>query len=366
MNPDGTRKIVIIAGDTSGDLYGGLLAKKLKEKYSSLEIDSFGGPALAEHSQQIVNLLAHSVSGLVEVISSLKGIFAIFNQAYEHIEKVKPDLVILIDFPDFNLRLAKKINKKYPVFYYVSPQVWAWREKRVNLIKKFIDQIIVIFKFEKDFYQTKNIDALYFGHPLLEIIERPENSKTKNIISFMPGSRKNEVKKHLPVMSEAKKIIEKQLPGYQFQIIKPESLSQEFYRQFSPDMDIVNHSYLALAESKFIIASSGTATVEIAILEVPYLIIYKVNPLTWHILKKLVKTKFIGMVNILSKEKIVDELLQNEASSNKIAKATFSYLTNDQKCNQLKEKLKKVKETLSPYGASEKFAEYIGKYLKLN
>ena len=320
------KKIVIVAGDTSGDIYGGLLAKQLKQKYRGVEIDSFAGGQLAQHSQQIVNLLNHSVSGLVEVISSLKDIFAIFNQAYEHIEKVKPDLVILIDFPDFNLRLAKKINKKYPVFYYVSPQVWAWREKRVNLIKNFIDKMIVIFKFEQEFYQNKNINALYFGHPLLEIIKNPPLSETKNIISFLPGSRINELKKHLPTMIETKKLLQKELPGYAFRIIKPKSLKLEVYQQFSAGMDIIEHSYSSLAESKFIIASSGTATVEIAILEIPYLIIYKVNPLTWQILKRLVNTEFVGMVNILSGQGIVDELLQNQANPKKIAKVTFDYL----------------------------------------
>jgi len=365
MNPKGTSKIVIVAGDTSGDIYGGLLAKKLKQKYPGLEIDSFAGPGLAQNSQQIVNLLDHSVSGLVEVISSLKDIFAVFNQAYEHIEKIKPDLVILIDFPDFNLRLAKKINKKYPVFYYVSPQVWAWREKRVDLIKKFIDKMIVIFKFEQEFYQNKGIDALYFGHPLLEIIKEPPRAETKNIISFLPGSRVNEVKKHLLTMTETKKLLQKELADYKFQIIKPKSLAKKLYQQFSPGMDIVEHSYSRLAESKFIIASSGTATVEIAILEIPFLIIYKVNPLTWKILKQLVKTEFVGMVNILSKRKVVNELLQNEANPETIAKVTSNYLKDQSRYNSLKEDLKTVKAKLKPQEASKQFAEYIGEYLKL-
>ncbi len=358
------KKIVIVAGDTSGDLYGGLLAKKLRQKYQSAQIYSFAGPHLAEHSQQLINLLSHSVSGLVEVLSSLKKIFDVFELALKKIDELKPDLIILIDFPDFNLRLAKKLNKKYPLFYYVSPQVWAWRKKRVNLIKQFVDKMVVIFKFEEDFYKDQGIDALYFGHPLLEIIDKPQ-TETKNIISFMPGSRKNEVKKHLPIMNKAKQLIEKQLPDYNFQIIKPKSLEESFYRQFSPDMEIVNHSYRTLAESKFIVASSGTATVEIAVLEIPYLIIYKLNPITWQILKRLVNAEFVGMVNILSKRKVVDELLQNQANPKKIAEITCGYLKDTLKYNQLKQELKKVKQTLSPKGASEKFAEYIGKYLNL-
>ncbi|MBU1112260.1 MAG: lipid-A-disaccharide synthase [Candidatus Omnitrophica bacterium] len=358
------KKIVIVAGDTSGDIYGGLLSKNLKQKYPSLEIYSFGGPALAKHSRQIINLLQHSVCGLVEVLSSLKTILATFEETLRKIKEIKPDLVILIDFPDFNLRLAKKINKQYPVFYYVSPQVWAWRKKRIKLIKKFIDKMVVIFKFEEDFYKRNNMDVLYFGHPLLEIIQ-PLDREPKKIISFLPGSRKNELKKHLPIMREAKKIIQQRLPEYGFQIIKPASLDRKLYEQFYPDMEIVEHSYAALEESKFIITSSGTATVEIAILGIPYLIIYKINPLSWQILKRMVKTKFVGMVNILAGKKVVDELLQKDANPQRISEVTCGYLENEAKYSQLKEELKNLKEILYPYGASVGLADYIGRYLKL-
>ena len=189
------KNIIIVAGDTSGDIYGGLLAKNLKEKYPNVNIYSFAGPELAKHSQQIINLLQYSVCGLVEVVSSLKKILATFKETLLKINEIKPDLIILIDFPDFNLRLAKIINKQYPVFYYVSPQVWAWRKERIKLIKKFVEKMIVIFKFEQDFYKKEGVDALYFGHPLLEII-KPVNLEPKKIISILPGSRKNEIKKH--------------------------------------------------------------------------------------------------------------------------------------------------------------------------
>jgi len=134
MDQKNKKNIVIVAGDRSGDLYGGNLSKKIKEKFSCVEIYSFGGPTLAKHSKQLIDLLSHSVCGLTEVLSSLMKLISIFNRILDEIEKLKPDLIILIDFPDFNLRLAKKINKKFPIFYYVSPQVWAWRKNRVKLI----------------------------------------------------------------------------------------------------------------------------------------------------------------------------------------------------------------------------------------
>lgn len=340
------------------------MSKQLKSKFPKIEIYSFGGENLAEYSQQIINLLPHSVCGLVEVLSSIGELLKIFKKTKETILNLKPDLIILIDFPDFNLRLAKGLNKKFPLIYYVSPQVWAWRKNRIETIKKYVDKMVVLFKFEEAFYKNENMDVLYFGHPLLEIIKE-EDTEPSKIISFLPGSRKNEVKRHLPIMIETKKIVEKELEGYRFRIIKPPNLEKEFYEKFSPNIDIVDHSYKAIKESKFIVASSGTATVELAILGIPYLIIYKLNPLSWYILKRMVKADFIGMVNILSGRKIVDELLQRQANPKNLASITLEYLRDNQKYSQLKNELKRVKDKLCPHKASEKFADFVGNYLKL-
>ncbi|MDD3296053.1 MAG: lipid-A-disaccharide synthase [Candidatus Omnitrophica bacterium] len=359
------KKVVIVAGDTSGDLYGGLLCEHLRKKYPLVEIFSFGGKNLAKNSNQIMDLLSHSVCGLLEVVSSIKALVKIFNSTFSYIEKNKPDLVILIDFPDFNLRLAKKLNKKYPLFYYVSPQVWAWRKGRVSLIRKYVSKMIVIFKFEKEFYEKENINALYFGHPLLELVKK-SGFETKKIISFLPGSRKNEIRKHLPLMLESKRILEKKLPGYRFQILRPKNFPEAFYKQFDCKIDIIEHSYKAVEESKFIVASSGTATVEIAILEVPYVIIYKVNPLSWHILKRAVKIRFVGMVNILANRPIVKELLQNQATPENIAKTALFYLDDEENYQKLKTELKNTKNILKPEKGTECLAEFIGNYLNLS
>ncbi|MDD5195287.1 MAG: lipid-A-disaccharide synthase [Candidatus Omnitrophica bacterium] len=357
------KKILIVAGDKSGDLYGGLLCRKIKERHLDVQIYSFGGKGLAEHSTQLINLLSHSVSGIVEVISHLGQILKIFKLALVKIEKIKPDLIILIDFPDFNLRLAKTLNSKYPLFYYVSPQVWAWRKERITLIKQYVDIMIVIFKFEEEFYRKEGMEVKYFGHPLLEIIPKQEINQ-KRIISLMPGSRKNEIKRHLPIMIEAKKIIEEKLKDYQFRIIRPENIENGFYAPISQNIEVIDHTYQAIQESEFIITSSGTATVEIAILGVPFLIIYKVNTLTWKILRRMVKAKFIGMVNILAGEKIIEELLQGQVSPQAIAAKTLELLADKAKYAHLKERLGKIREVLSPLGASEKFASFIIDYLQ--
>jgi lipid-A-disaccharide synthase len=356
------KKIVFIAGDRSGDLYGGLVCKKLKEKFPSLQLYSFGGDNLASSSTQVVDLLSHSVSGLIEVIGSLKQIFKIFNNIVKKIDEINPDLIIPIDFPDFNLRLLKKLNKRYPVFYYISPQVWAWRKKRVKTLREYVDKMVVIFKFEEEFYRQNNVDSLYFGHPLLDIISG-KTTKTENIISFLPGSRKNEVAMHLKTMMGARDILAKKFPEYAFQIIRPKNLDKSLYREFSKKAAIVPYSHETLEKSKFIITACGTATVEIAILGVPYLIVYKVNPLTWWLLKRLVRTEFAGMINILRGKEIVKELLQSKATPEKIAGQSSLYLENSHLYAQLKNELSKSKELLGPHGASEKFADFIINFL---
>lgn len=352
------KKIVIVAGDTSGDLYGGKLAKKIKETDSSCHLYSFGGRHLAQNSEQLVDLVSGSVCGLAEIITSLSRLRKLFCSILASIEKIKPHLIIFIDFPDFNLRLAKKINRKYPVFYYVSPQVWAWRKKRVKTIKKYVDKMIPIFKFETKIYQKEGVDTLYFGHPLLEIINQ-KNLERKKIISFLPGSRQNEIKKHLPILAQAKDLIKKSIPGYTFRIIKPKEVNKKMYSKFFDEEEISNHSYQELAKSEFIIAASGTATIETAILEIPHVIIYKVNKLTWYILKKIIKTKFAGMLNLLGEELIVPELIQAKATPGNIAEITLNYLQNEQAYNNFRQKLKEAKKILAPYKGISQFAAYI-------
>lgn len=359
------KRIIVIAGDKSGDLYGGLICQKLKEKYLGAEIFSFGGDSLAKHSIQRIDLLVHSVSGVIEAVFSFKDILEVFSRALHEIESINPDLIILIDFPDFNLRLAQTLNNKYHIFYYISPQIWAWRKNRIDIIKKYVNRMVVIFKFEEEFYRKEKMEVSYFGHPLLELMEKKENIETKKIISLMPGSRKNEVQKHLPVMLEAKKIIEKQLPDYTFRIIRSENIETLFYSKYTSDIGVINRTYEAMQESSFIITSSGTATIEISILEVPFLVIYKLNLFSWQILKKIVKTKFVAMTNILASKRIVEELIQDKATAEKIAEITLRYLKDESEYRILKNELSKIKEMLAPFGATEKFADSIAKYLDL-
>lgn len=358
------KKIVFVAGDKSGDFYAGLLTKELKTLYQNkLEVYSFGGPALAKNSRQIINLTEYAVSGIFEVARNLGKILSVFTKTIEGIKAIDPDLIILVDFPDFNLRIAKKLNNQFKIFYYISPQVWAWRKKRVNLIKKYTDKIIVIFKFEEEFYKKKQTDVLYFGHPLLDSINS-EQSQPQKLILLLPGSRENEIRNHLPVMLKAKKIMEKEIKNYRFLIVRPENIEEEFYKQIGGEnLNIIPHSYDIISKAEFIITSSGTATLEIAIMEIPFLLIYKVHSLTWLILRMMVKIKFIGMPNIIAKRKIVEEYIQNKATPQNIAGYCLKIIKNKDEYSKLKEGLKGIKEKLTPYGAIENTVKFIGSYL---
>lgn len=356
------KKIVIVAGDKSGDLYGGLLAKKLKAQEGQFEIYSFGGEKLAKHSKQVINLIKHSVTGLIEVLKSLPKIIETFNQTVKEIDKIEPDLVILIDFPDFNLRLAQKFNRKYPLYYYVSPQVWAWRKERINIIRRFVDEMVVIFKFEEEFYKNEHIGVRYFGHPLLEIIEN-KPTKAKDIVSFLPGSRKNVLKHHLPIVRKTYDILKTKLPWHKFRIIRPENIDESFYEKFSAGMEIVPYSQDALRESKFVIASSGTATVEVALMQIPYLLIYKMNNLSYWLVKKMVKTQYAAMVNILAGKPIIKELLQEKAMPLHIAHETLAILNDPKAYNDLKQELSKIRSLLEPENATDNFVNHINKLL---
>ncbi len=360
------KKIVFVAGDKSGDLYAGLLCNELKNHYGqNVELYSLGGPVLARHSRQLIDLVSLSVSGIIEVAAHFKELTRTFSRSLQEIRALKPDLIIFVDFPDFNLRLAEKLQGLCPLFYYISPQVWAWRKQRVHTIKKLIDKMIVLFDFEQELYRKAGLDALFFGHPLLDIIPDIEH-KPEDIILFLPGSRKNEVAQHLPLMREIKNALSSHVPEYRFQIVKPENIERRFYKELIGDeIKVVPHSYETISRARFIVASSGTATLELAILNIPFCILYRLNTLTWWLLKNLVHIKFIGLPNIICNEKIIDEFIQFQARPPIMANYVLSFLTDQEKYSGLKSRLTKVKDKLTPYDALKNTATYIGNYLNL-
>ncbi len=366
-------RIFIVAGDLSGDFHGAHLAQKLKEIHPPMEIYSAAGNYLAEHSHQITNLTDTAVTGIFEVFRYLPTILKKFNLILAKADELKPNLIILIDFPDFNLRLAKKLKKQgFKIFYYISPQVWAWRKKRINIIKRTIDKMMVIFPFEKEFYKKEGVDSIFVGHPLVNTInskltvQNTTSDKDKKQIAFLPGSRENEVKNHLPVMIETKKRLQGE--NLEFILIRHPHLPKKIFLAAKKEGIRIesSHKYKYLAQTDIAVSSSGTATLELALTGIPTVVIYKTNFLSWIVLKSIVKIDFISIVNILAKEEIFPELLQSEANSKNIASLCDKFLTDQDLYNETKQRLSQIKEKLGKEPSPQRAAEEIISFLKNN
>ncbi len=373
MNP----KIMIVTGEASGDLHGANLVRALRTKIPELQFYGMGGAELESLGVEILYDAAKvSVVGVIEVVSHLKDIWLAQRVLRQRLLQDPPDLLILIDLPDFNLMLAKKAKKfGIPVFYYISPQLWAWRSGRVKTIKNRVDKIGVILPFEEEFYSKRGVVAQYVGHPLLDTVgtsatkdefcKLHEISPGTRCIGLFPGSRKREVSSLLPIFLSAAEIMQKNSPEkIVFFIPRASTIgNQEFaaaglgrYKE-QLDIRIVEQDrYNMMAACDAVVTASGTVTLELAILEVPMIVVYKLSPLTYQLGKRLVKIDFFSLVNLIAGYSAVPELLQNEVTAEKIAHELTAISTLPVEKQKMKEALKEVREKLGESGASEKAA----------
>ena len=374
------KKITIIAGEPSGDLHGSHLIKNLKEISPEIEISGLGGSQMKAAGAEIYYDLTNlAVIGFFEVLKNIDKFKSAFKLLLKKIDQVKPDVVVLIDYPGFNLKIAKEIKKRnISIIYYISPQVWAWGKNRIKTIRKLVDKMIVLFKFEEDLYKKEKIDAYFAGHPLIDIV-KPVNSKdetflnynldsSKPIITLMPGSRENEICKNLPIMLESANLIHRKIQDAQFLLIQSNSAEgfiyeQEVKKSNLPVRLIVNNVYDILNITDFALICSGTATLEATILTVPMAIIYKVSFLSWLFIRSLIRIPYIGLVNIIANKKIVPEFIQYDARPEKISEFVVEYILNRDKIDRMKGELSKVRNLLGPPGASRRAAEYIIDFL---
>lgn len=373
-------KLMIISGETSGDLQAANLIKSLKLLDPHIEIFGMGGKKMqAEGVEIIYDITGLAIVGFWEVLKHLGVFKKIFEKLEKLLETRRPDAVILVDYPGFNLRFAKVCKEKnIPVIYYISPQIWAWGEARIHEIKKYVDKMIVIFGFEESIYKEAGVKVSFTGHPFLDIVKpswkKEETIKTSHMkhdsikIALMPGSRKKEVEKHLPVMLRSCKIIKDKIPNTEFIISRVRELGQDLYNKIIKHSAIKPHSldnrpYEIMDIADLVIVSSGSATLEIAIMEKPMLIIYKTSFLTWLLAKKLIKIPDIGLVNIVAGKRIVPELTQFDATPENIAKEALQILNDHKKAHDIKESLRKVKSKLGDPGASSRAAHIIHKFL---
>ncbi|MCU0665601.1 MAG: lipid-A-disaccharide synthase [Candidatus Omnitrophica bacterium] len=359
------KHIFIICGEASGDLHASNLAAELKKIDPSIKISGAGGALLENTGANLyANIKDFAVMGLFDVLKKLPQFFALKKLLIEKIRSEAPDALVLIDFSGFNLRLAKAVNKSLPVIYYISPQVWASRPGRIQTIKKYIDKMIVIYEFEKKFYAKHGIDAQYVGNPLLDIVKVQQIKQNNPIVALLPGSRKQEITYILPVMLETSRLIKEKIPDASFLIAKPVNLDESIYTEainkYKLDVQIISgKTYDCINAASFCLVASGTATLETAILEKPFVAIYKMSLLNYLFYRPQVKIPFICIVNIIAGKKIIPEFIQFHAKAKKIAGEVVKTLTDHQYYRQIKENLVSFKALLGKTGASQRAAEII-------
>ena len=360
-------KYYIIAGEASGDLHGSNLIKELQKLDANANIRCWGGDKMQATGAMLVKHYKDlAFMGFVEIIRNLPAILKNIKFCKSDISSFNPDVIIFIDYPGFNLRIAKWAKEKnFKSVFYISPQVWAWKESRVKNIKRSIDKMIVILPFEKEFYKKWNYEVEYVGHPLVEVIEnfKKDHSKiqvSQNTIALLPGSRKQEINAKLPVMLEASK----NFPDYLFIIAKAPSIEDDFYDTFIKEYKnvktISNETYSLLMSSVAALVTSGTATLETALFGVPEIICYKASNISYQIAKRLVKLKFICLVNLIMDKEVVKELIQNDLTPEKITSELKKILFDPQKRDKMKKDYSELKQLLSEGGnASKNAAESI-------
>ena len=340
----------IIAGEASGDLHGSNLLKELKSLDSNASFRCWGGDKMEAAGATLVKHYKDlAFMGFIEVAKNLRTIFKNLDFCKNDILAHRPDVLILIDYPGFNLRIAKWAKQQdIKVIYYISPQVWAWKESRVKGIKKYVDKMLVILPFEKDFYKKWQYDVEYVGHPLVQVIEEfkarqlkntGDKKETvfnhKNIIALLPGSRKQEIVKKLPIMLQ----VANDYSEYSFVVAKAPGLEESFYNEllapYNNVSSVVNKTYELLSHSKAALVTSGTATLETALFNVPEVICYKGSSISYQIAKRLIKIKYICLVNLIMDKEIVKELIQDELTVENIKTELTKILFDVNKLQQL-------------------------------
>ena len=365
-------KYYIIAGEASGDLHGANLIASLKKKDSRAKIRAWGGNLMKKQGATLVKHYRDlAFMGFVEVLLHLRTILRNLRFCKRDIMRFKPDAIILIDYPGFNMKIAKFAHKHgIKVYYYISPQVWAWKKRRVHTIKEVVDKMLVILPFEKDFYNEYRVDAHFVGHPLLDELSKVRyinknnfvrqnklNSK-KEIIALLPGSRKQEVGRMLDVML---KVVDK-FPEYQFVIGCAPSLPEEYYKSLIGNANVqlvFNKTYQLLQVASAALVTSGTATLETALFYVPEVVCYKGNKISYLIAKNLIKVKYISLVNLIMDKPVVKELIQNDLTPENVEAELKQLLTNHKVQRQLLDDYEDLRYKLGNAGASNNAATII-------
>jgi len=376
-----SKKILLVAGEVSGDLHGSYLVEAIHRIDPDIQFFGVGGEGLKRvgmrllhHSQSL------SVVGITEVFVKLRSILKALRTLKGSLEREKPDLVILIDFPDFNLRLAKIAHREgIPILYYISPQVWAWRPGRVKLIARLVKKMVVLFPFEVPLYEAAGVDVEWVGHPLLDIV-KPTLSKEmafqqfgldprRRTIGLLPGSRIHEIERLLPSLLASAQLLQKEIPDLQFVIplapgVSRATLSSRMNSISVPVTVVEGFTYDVMNLCELLITASGTATLEAAILGKPMIIIYKVSFSTYWIGRALVRVNHIGLPNLVAEKEIALELIQKDVNPQRIVEEAFRILRDPLLSRKMTESMGEVRHKLGEPGAAERAGRIICSMLR--
>ncbi len=364
------KNVMMIAGETSGDLHGAMLVKALRRKAQRLFVYGIGGEAMrAAGVRVVIDAATLSVVGITEVISRLATIRRALAAAKQMLRRLSPDLLILIDFPDFNLHVAAEARRRgIPVLYYISPQLWAWRSGRVKKIRRLVDHMAVILPFEADFYRKWQVPVSFVGHPLLDHgtppIAEAAGWHRSRVIGILPGSRNGEVARHLPIMLKAAGRLAARRPELRFLVSIAPGVSADVVREsvaaggLPPGTEVLDGGMRRiLAESRLVMAVSGTVTLETGISGMPMVIIYRVSPVSYLLGRLLIQVPNIGLVNLIAGRKIVPELIQREANPDTIANAVDAMLADPEHLERMRRQLLNTRDLLGGPGASARVAD---------
>jgi lipid-A-disaccharide synthase len=368
--------ILIGAGDASGDLHAANLVRALKARRPDLRVLAAGGPALAGAGAELVaDLVSHAVVGIAEVAAQIGAYTKLFRTLVSLLRRERPDALVLLDFPDFNIRLGRQAKAEgIPVVYYISPQVWAWRRGRIRTLARIVRKMLVIFPFEEALYRKHKVDVEFVGHPLLDAMpesidadglrRRLRIAGEETLIALLPGSRKEVVRRHVPILRGAIDVIRARVPRSRFVVAGASSLPPEAYGAFTGACPVVyGHGYEVLKAADLAIMASGTVTVEAAILGTPMLVFYRVNPVTFALVMPLVRVRNFAMVNILAGREIAPEFLQWKATPERIGTAASEILLGG-KLPAMRKDLTEVRTKLGGSGASVRAAEAVLRVIK--
>jgi lipid-A-disaccharide synthase len=366
---------MISCGEPSGDLYAGALAVEIRRRQPDAVIFGLGGQRLmAGGGELLADYRGLSVTGLVEAIRVLPKSLSTFNRLVDAARTEKPNAVVLIDFPDFNFRLAAAVKKLgIPIIYYISPQLWAWRQSRMKVMRRLVDRVLVIFPFEEQIYRAAGVPVQFVGHPLVDLAraQEPKDSFLREIglhpqrpiVALLPGSRPNEVERLLPIIADAVAKIAARMPEVQFVIARAPSLDDRLFAATKWNgvrpVEVLARTDDVLGISDLAITASGTATVQAALHGRPMVVVYRLSPLTYRLGRRFLLVENVAMVNLIAGRRIVPELIQDDCTADNIAAETLLLLTNHDRAEEARRGLRDVRARLGGPGASGRAAEAV-------